>query len=172
MPTIGGANLTITKGPKDQRPVEKRPDVLLFTSRKLKKPLEITGPVKVRLWASSTATDTDFTAKLCDVYPDGRSMIVLDGIIRARHRNSMEKSELMRPGKIYEFEIDLWSTSLVFSPGHRIRVAISSSNSPRFEPNPNTGKPSGTDDETKVATNTIYLNSKYPSHILLPVAAR
>ncbi len=172
VPTIGGANLIITKGPRDQRPVEERPDVLLFTSKELKKPVEITGPVKVRLWASSTATDTDFTVKLCDVYPDGRSMIVLDGIIRARHRNSMEKSELMEPGKIYEFEIDLWSTSLVFSPGHRIRVAISSSNSPRFEPNPNTGKPSGMDDETKAAANTIYLNAKHPSHILLPVAAQ
>ena len=172
VPTIGGANLIITKGPRDQRPVEGRPDVLLFTSEELKKPVEITGPVKVRLWASSTAMDTDFTAKLCDVYPDGRSMIVLDGVIRARHRNSMEKSELMKPGKIYEFGIDLWSTSLVFSPGHRIRVAISSSNSPRFEPNPNTGKPSGMDDEAKVATNTIYMNAKYPSHILLPVVAR
>lgn len=172
VPTVGGANLIIKKGPRDQRPVEGRPDVLLFTSRELKRPVEITGPVKVRLWASSTATDTDFTAKLCDVYPDGRSMIVLDGIIRARHRNSMEKSELMEPGRIYQFEIDLWSTSLVFSPDHRIRVAISSSNSPRFEPNPNTGKPSGMDDETKVATNTIYLNAKHPSHILLPVVAR
>ena len=172
VPTIGGANLLITKGPRDQRPVEGRPDVLLFTSKEMKNPLEITGPVKVKLWASSTATDTDFTAKLCDVYPDGRSMIVLDGIIRARHRNSMEKSELMEPGKIYEFEIDLWSTSLVFSPGHRVRVTISSSNSPRFEPNPNTGKPSGMDDETKVATNTIYIDAGRPSHILLPVAAR
>jgi predicted acyl esterase len=172
VPTIGGANLVITKGPKDQRLVEDRPDVLLFTSTELKKPVEITGPVKVRLWASSTATDTDFTAKLCDVYPDGRSIIVADGIIRARHRNSMEKSELIEPGKIYVYEIDLWSTSLVLCPGHRIRVAISSSNSPRFEPNPNTGKPSGMDDETRVATNTIYLNAKHPSHILLPVVAQ
>jgi predicted acyl esterase len=169
VPTIGGANLIIKKGPRDQRPVEGRADVLLFTSKKLKRPMGITGPVKVKLWASSTATDTDFTAKLCDVYPDGRSMIVLDGIIRARHRNTMEKSELMKPGRIYDFEIDLWSTSLVFSPGHRIRVAISSSNSPRFEPNPNTGKPSGMDDETKVATNTIYVDAERPSHILLPV---
>jgi predicted acyl esterase len=169
VPTVGGANLIITKGPKDQRPVENRPDVLLFTSKVIKQPVEITGPVKVRLWASSTATDTDFTAKLSDVYPDGRSMIMLDGIIRARHRNSMEKSELMEPGKIYEFGIDLWSTSLVFCPGHQIRVAISSSNSPRFEPNPNTGKPSGVDDGIKVATNTIYLDARHPSHILLPV---
>jgi len=169
VPTIGGANLTISKGPRDQRPIGQRSDVLVFTSEKLNEYLEVTGSVKVKLWASSSATDTDFTAKLSDVYPDGRDMIVLDGIIRARHRNSMETSELMKPGEIYEFEIDLWSTSLVFSPGHRIRVAISSSNAPRFEPNPNTGKPSGTDEETIVATNRIYFDSKRPSHILLPV---
>jgi len=171
VPTIGGANLTISKGPRDQRPTENRKDVLLFTSPPLRHHVEITGPVKVKLWASSTAPDTDFTAKLCDVYPDGRSMIVLDGVIRARHRNSMEKTEPMEPGKIYEFEIDLWSTSLVVSPGHRVRVAVSSSNAPRFEPNPNTSKPSSADDKTEVATNTIYVNSERPSHILLPVAA-
>ena len=143
VPTIGGANLTITKGPKDQRPVEGRLDVLLFTSPVLDRYVEITGPVKVKLWASSTAPDTDFTAKLCDVYPDGRSMIVLDGILRASHRSSMDKTEPMEAGKIYEFDIDLWSTSLVVGPGHRVCVAISSSNAPRFEPNPNTGQPSG-----------------------------
>ena len=167
--TIGGANLTISKGPRDQRPIGERPDVVVFTSEKLDKHLEITGSVKVKLWASSSARDTDFTAKLCDVYPDGRDMIVLDGVIRARHRDSMETSKLIKPGKTYKFEIDLWSTSLVFSPGHRIRVAVSSSNAPRFEPNPNTGKPSGSDDETIVATNRIYLDSRRPSHILLPV---
>jgi hypothetical protein len=171
VPTVGGANLTISKGPMDQRSVEERKDLLLFTSPALDRHVEITGPVKVKLWASSTAPDTDFTAKLCDVYPDGRSIIVLDGIIRASHRNSLEKDEPMEPGKIYEFEIDLWSTSLVISPGHRVRIAISSSNAPRFEPNPNTGKPSGADDKTEVATNTIYMNASHPSHILLPVAA-
>lgn len=169
VPTLGGANLTGTKGPKDQRPVEERPDVLLFNSPVFDRHIEFTGAIKVKLWASSTAPDTDFTAKLCDVYPDGRSMIVLDGILRASHRNSMEKSELMEPGKIYEFEIDLWSTSIVVGPGHRVRVAISSSNSPRFEPNPNTGRVSGTDDKTEVATNTIYMNASHPSHVLLPV---
>jgi putative CocE/NonD family hydrolase len=118
--------------------------------------VEITGSVKVHLWASSTAPDTDFTAKLCDVYPNGRSVIVLDGIVRASYRQSLEKPEPLEPGKIYEFEIDLWSTSFVISPGHRLRVAISSSNAPRFEPNPNTGKLSATDGQT---------------HIELPVAA-
>jgi len=93
---------------------------------------------------------------------------VVDGIIRARHRNSIEKSELIEPGKIYELDIDLWPTSLIFSPGHRVRVAISSSNSPRFEPNPNTGEFSGVDDRTNVATNTIYMDAKHPSHIVLP----
>ena len=111
-------------------------------SEPLENPVDITGSVKAKLWASSTATNTDFTAKLCDVYPDGRIIVVVDGIIRASHRNSMEKWELMEPGEIYEFEIDLWPTSIVFSKGHRVRVDISSSNSPRFEPNPNTGKPS------------------------------
>ena len=171
VPTAGGANLTGSKGPKDQRSVEDRPDVLFFTSPPLHTYVEITGSVKVKLWASSTAPDTDFTAKLCDIYPDGRSIIVLDGILRAGHRNSMERSEPMESGKIYELEIDLWSTSLVVSPGHRVRVAISSSNAPRFEPNPNTGKPSGTDDKTEVAVNTIYMDANHPSHILLPIAA-
>jgi len=96
-------------------------------------------------------------------------MIVLDGIIRAGHRSSMEKYEPMESGKIYEMEIDLWSTSLVISPGHRVRVAISSSNAPRFEPNPNTGNPSG--GEPQVATNTIYINSEHPSHIVLPLVS-
>ncbi len=171
VPTVGGANLTISKGPKDQRSVEERTDLLLFTSPALDQYVEITGPVKVKLWASSTAPDTDFTAKLCDVYPDGRSMLILDGIIQASHRNSLEKDEMLEPGKIYEFEIDLWSTSFAISPGHRVRVAISSSNAPRFEPNPNTGRHSGSDDKTEVATNTIYMNANHPSHILLPVAA-
>ncbi len=169
VPTLGGANLTITKGPKDQRPVEERQDVLLFTSPALDRHVEITGPVRVKIWASSSAPDTDFTAKLCDVYPDGRSMIVLDGILRASHRGSIEKREPLEPGKIYELDIDLWSTSFVISPGHRVRVAISSSNSPRFEPNPNTGLPSGTNDKTEVATNTLYMNASHPSHILLPI---
>jgi len=172
VPTIGGANLLISKGPKDQRPVEKRKDVLLFTSAPLKEPVEVTGPLTVKLWASSSAPDTDFTAKLCDVYPDGRSIIVADGIIRARYRNSFEKPELLEPGKAYPFEIDLWWTSIVFGTGHRIRVALSSSNSPRFEPNPNTGKPSGADQETQVAKNAILLDAEHPSHIVLPVIER
>ncbi len=169
VPTVGGANFFLTLGPKDQREVESRPDVFLFTTEPLPEPLEVTGRIKVILWASSSAPDTDFTAKLTDVYPDGRSMLVLDGILRARYRNGFEKSELMKPGTSYKFEIDLWSTSIIFNRGHRIRIAISSSNSPRFEPNPNTGEHSGDGKESAVAKNTIYLDSTRPSHILLPV---
>lgn len=169
VPTRGGNNLNMPAGPMDQRPVENRPDVLLFTTTVLERPLEVTGRVKVILWASSSAIDTDFTAKLTDVYPDGRSMLVLDGIIRARHRDSMEREHFMEPGKVYRFEIDLWSTSLIFNAGHRIRVAISSSNYPRFDANPNTGRQSWEEQNPIVAKNTIYHDAERPSHILLPV---
>ncbi|MEW6356268.1 MAG: CocE/NonD family hydrolase [Planctomycetota bacterium] len=172
VPTRGGCNLNIPAGSFDQRPVENRPDVLLYTTNSLAEPVEVTGRVKVHLWASSSCKDTDFTAKLTDVYPDGRSMLVLDGIIRARHRNTVEKDELMEPGTVYEFEMDLWSTSIIFNKGHRIRVAVSSSNAPRFDPNPNTGDPFRANDKTVVAENTIYHDAERPSHILLPVVGK
>jgi hypothetical protein len=168
VPTLGGGNLTIARGPMDQRPVEKRADVILFTTPVLTEPVEATGRIKVKLWASSSCTDTDFTAKLCDVYPDGRSMIVCDGIIRTRCRESTSRPKLMKPGEVYPFDIDLWSTSIIFNKGHRIRVAISSSNNPRYEPNANTGEPYGQSDKTVVAENTIYLDKARPSHIILP----
>jgi putative CocE/NonD family hydrolase len=169
VPTIGGANLTIPRGPFDQGPVEGRPDVLVYTTPVLADPIEITGPIVARLWASSDAPDTDWTVKLTDVYPDGRSMLVLDGILRARHRESMETEVFMEPGEIYLFEVDIWSTSIVFDIGHRIRIAISSSNDPRFDPNPNTGHPFRADDETRVAVNTIRHDASSPSYVLLPV---
>jgi predicted acyl esterase len=169
VPTIGGQNLLITKGPMDQTTVESRKDVLLFTSDVLQSPLEITGRITGRLYVSSDCPDTDFTVKLCDVYPDGKSILVTDGIRRASLRNSYEKREPLVPGDVYPIEVDLWSTSLVFNKGHRIRVAVSSSNSPRFEPNPNTGEPHYEAGKSKVATNTLHLSEKHPSHILLPV---
>ncbi len=168
VPTIGGGNLKLKKGPMDQRPAEDRDDVILFTTPVLREPVEATGRIKVRLWAKSDCRDTDFTAKLTDVYPDGRSMLVVDGIVSARFRESMSKIDLMRPGKTYEFEIDLWSTSIIFNKGHRIRVAISSSNFPRFAANPNTGKPYAQDGKARVAKNTIFFDSERPSHIVLP----
>lgn len=169
VPTIGGAELGVNIGPRDQQSLESRPDVLVFTSDILEQPLEITGRITAKLIVSSDCPDTDFTVKLTDVYPDGRSMLVTDGILRARFRNSFEKEELLEPGQIVEIPVDLWSTSLVFNTGHRIRVAVSSSNAPRFDPNPNTGHAFRVDSERKIAKNTVYFSEKHPSQIVLPV---
>ncbi len=172
VPTLGGCNLILARGPFDQRRIEDRPDVLLYTSEPLAEPIEVTGRIKMVLFASSSCRDTDFTAKLTDVYPDGKSVLIQDGIIRARYRNSFEREELLAPGKVYRFEIDLWSTSIIFNRGHRLRVAISSSNAPRFEPNPNTGDPFRANDRTVIARNSVYHDAEHPSHLLLPVVAR
>jgi hypothetical protein len=170
VPTLGGNNLFgCPAGPRDQRKAEERKDVLVYTSAELKEELEVTGPVKAVLYAASTAPDTDWTAKLVDVHPDGRAINLCDGIIRARCRDSVENPTLIEPGEIYCYEIDLWVTSNVFLPGHRIRVEISSSNFPRFDRNPNTGHPFGADAELKAATQTIYHDVQNPSHIRLPI---
>jgi uncharacterized protein len=121
------------------------------------------------VYASTDGPDTDFTAKLCDVYPDGRSWNLCDGIVRGRHRNGRGPAEFLTPGEIYEFEIDLWVTSNVFKAGHRIRVEISSSNFPRFNRNLNTDEPIPTATTIRVATNTIYHDAERPSHVLLPM---
>lgn len=169
VPTRGGMNLEIDAGPYDQRPVEGRPDVLLYTTDELTTSLDISGRVRVELYAASSAVDTDWTAKLCDVYPDGRSMLVCDGILQARYRESTSAPTLMTPGTVYRFRIDLWSSSLVFNKGHRIRLAISSSNSPRFEANPNNGQPVRSADPAVVATNTVCHDRARPSALILPV---
>jgi hypothetical protein len=172
VPTRGGLNLTIDAGPYDQSSLESRPDVLLFTTATIAQPLEVTGDLKAIFYVSSDAADTDFTAKLTDVYPDGRSMLIADGIIRARYRNSLSRPELMTPGAVYRVEIDLWATSIIITTGHRIRLAVSSSNYPRFDVNPNTGGDTFDKGTMIKATNTVYFNSAYPSHILLPVVSR
>lgn len=170
VPTLGGCNLMISPaGPRDQTQAEEREDVLVFTSDALTHDLEVTGPVKVVLYAASTATDTDWTAKLVDVHPDGRPYNLSDGIIRARYRESSDQPTLIEPGKTYRYEIDLWVTSNVFLPGHKIRVEISSSNFPRFDRNPNTGHPFGADAELKKAVQTVYHDAEHLSHIVLPV---
>lgn len=170
VPTIGGANFGLDSGPLDQRPIEKRPDVLLFTSPPLDEPLEVTGRIAARLFVSSDCPDTDFTVKLTDVYPDGRSHLVADGIQRASFHASptYEKQTWLKPGEVIELGVDLWSTSLVFARGHRLRVAVSSSNAPRFQPNPNTGQPPERL-PARVANNVVYLSRSRPSRILLPV---
>jgi putative CocE/NonD family hydrolase len=169
LPTVGGQNLLISKGPMDQRPVESREDVLVFSSAPLSEPFEITGRITAHLWVSSDCPDTDFTVKLCDVFPDGESRLVTDGIQRASLRNSLSKRDLLEPGQIYEVTVDLWSTSLVFNTGHSIRVSVSSSNAPRFEPNPNTGDPHPVEGKSRVARNEIHLSPDHPSRIVLPV---
>ncbi len=170
VPNVGGQELGVPLGPMDQRKVEKRPDVLLFTTDELKQPVEATGLITAKLFVASDCPDTDFTVKLCDVYPDGRSMLVTDGILRARYHESFEEESFLEPGQVYELNVEVGNTSLIFNKGHRIRVAVSSSNSPRFEANPNTGKPFRADKETRVAHNTLKLSLKYPSRIVLPVA--
>lgn len=168
VPTLGGGNLMIAAGPYDQRPVENRPDVLVFTSPVLTQPYEATGPVKAQLFVSSDCPDTDFTVKLTDVYPDGRSMLITDGIIRMRNRNGADHWELMTPGTIYQVDVDLWSTSYVWNTGHQIRVDISSSNYPRCLNNPNTADGICKNTTYSLAQNTIYVDAVHPSCLILP----
>ena len=152
-----------------------RPDVITFQTEPLSKDVEITGPIEVRLWVSSSAPDTDFTAKLLDIYPpnedysDGYHLNLCDSILRTRYRNSWTEPEMMSPGKVYPITITLTPTSNLFKAGHRIRVDISSSNFPRFDINPNTGEPMGRHTHTQPAENTIHLGREHPSHILLPI---
>lgn len=171
-PTMGGNNLSIPLGVQDQRPVEERPDVLVFSSETLSQPLQITGPVTVELWAASSAVDTDFTAKLVDVRPDGYAQNVADGIIRARYRDSSREPSLMEPGTPYRFTIDLWATSHVFLPGHSIRVDVSSSNFPRFDANPNTGAKFGDGSDVLVANQLVFHEPGMESSVSLPVMPR
>ncbi len=192
VPSVGG---TITSGAPimeggayDQRegsdfygstppfePLAARSDVLVFQTAPLDADVEVTGPLVVRLWISSDAPDTDFTAKLVDVYPpnedypEGFAMNVTDGIIRARYRDSWEEPELMEPGRVYEVVIEAFPTSNLFARGHRIRVDISSSNYPHFDLNFNTGEPEGLATHRRVATNTVYLDRGRPSHAILPI---
>jgi putative CocE/NonD family hydrolase len=173
VPTSGGAlccNAVFSHGGAyDQSEVEEREDVLVYSTPPLGEPVEVTGPVKLILHASTTARDTDFTAKLVDVCPCGFVQNLTDGIIRARFRNSMREETLVTPGEIVEYEIDLWSTSNVFQPGHQIRVEVSSSNYPRFDSNPNTGELPGRSEQMVSALQNIHHSKEHPSRIILPV---
>ena len=174
MITRGGALLLSPEyppGPFDQQPTESREDVLVYTSGELKEDLEVTGPIKVHLWAVSSAPDTDFVARLVDVHDDGYAQNLTDGIIRARYRHFErgESPSLIEPGKAYEYEIDLWATSNVFKAGHRIRLEVTSSNFPRWDRNPNTGHDFGTDTEMVVAHQTILHDAEHASYIVLPI---
>src|SRR5579863_5989137 len=175
VPTIGGPlccdGWHLPAGPRDQRPVEAREDVLVYSTPAFSEDTEITGPIRLELFAKSTAVDTDFTAKLVDVSPDGFAQNLTEGIIRARYRDSQERPALMNPGEIYKFTIDLWSTSNVFLKGHGLRLEVSSSNFPRFDRNLNTGDAEGAGEKFVAATNTIYHDGEHPSALVLPVVA-
>ncbi len=149
--------------------------MLVFQTPPLTSAVEVTGRLIVTLWAASDSPDTDFTAKLIDVYPPSRDfpagvdLNIGDGIVRARYRNGAAKPESLTPGRPYEFTIEMYPTSLVFARGHRIRLDISSSNFPRFDVNPNTGEPMNGNRRWRIAENSIYADPEHPSHILLPV---
>jgi putative CocE/NonD family hydrolase len=171
VPTKGGGSLFyqgLNSGPLEQSDIEKRKDVLVYTSKPLVEPLEVTGWIKMTLYAKTDAPDTDFTVKLVDVFPDGRAYILTDGVIRAKYRNGYEEEPPLS-GEIETYEIDLWATSNVFLPGHSIRIEVSSSNFPRYDVNPNTGKTLMDTTETTKAVQTIYHDERYPSHVVLPV---
>jgi predicted acyl esterase len=168
-PTLGGCNLTIAKGPKNQNSIEGRKDVLLFTTEPLAEPVEVTGRVGAKIWVSSSAVDTDLSVRFCDVYPDGRSFLMAEGILRMRSRESSEKAVPLTPGKLYEVAVDCWSTSIVINKGHRIRCTVTSSNHPRFDVNPGTGKSVYEGPERVRQTNRIFCDAEHPSRIILPV---
>lgn len=177
VPTAGGACLPMTPGfggPVDQRIVAAREDVLCFVTPVLEEPVEVTGPIGLRLFVSSSAVDTDFTAKLVDVFPDGRAINLCDGILRARYRNGLDREDLMEPGTVYEVAVDMTATSNVFLPGHRIRLDISSSNFPRYDRNSNTGGviAQETEDQMIPAINRIHHGPDHPSRLVLPIIDR
>jgi putative CocE/NonD family hydrolase len=158
-------------GPQDHAPIERRDDVLVFTGPELREPLEVTGDITAVLYATSDAPDTDFVVRLCDVHPDGRSINICDGIMRARYREGLDQEVLMTPGTIYEFEITMGVTANTFLPGHRLRLEITSSCFPRFNRNLNTGEPIATGTNMQHARQTIYHSRAYPSRVLLPVVS-
>ena len=176
VPTVGGGLCCdpafMAPGAYDQRWVEGRDDVLVYSTPPLAEDVEATGPVSVTLYASTNASDTDFTAKLVDVEPSGYARNLTDGIIRARYRNGRGPASYIQPGRVHEYAIDLWATSNLFRKGHRIRVEISSSNFPRFDRNANTGDEIGSDATFVPALQTVYHTSEYPSRVDLPIVAR
>ena len=172
-PTIGGplccGALPTGIGPQDQRPAESRSDVLVFTTPALDKDFEVTGPVTLDLYVSTSAVDTDFTGMLIDVWPNGFAQNLTSGILRLRYRNSQEKPELANPGEVYHVAVDLWATSNVFLAGHKLRLEVSSSNFPRFDRNLNTGELQSRAAGMVKATNVIYHDKARPSALVLPV---
>ena len=172
VPTLGGniaSQPQYIAGPYDQTKIEMRSDILVYTTPPLKEDLEVTGPVILHLFASTDRTDTDFTGKIVDVHPDGYAEILLEGVIRGRYWKSFKEQNLLTPDKVYEFYVDLWSTSNVFLKGHEIRIEVSSSNFPKYDRNPNTGHKFGEDSEILIARQKIFHERDRASYVSLPV---
>jgi putative CocE/NonD family hydrolase len=172
VPTLGGNIASQPKyiaGPYDQTKIEMRSDVLVYTTPPLKEDIEVTGPVILHLFASTDRTDTDFTGKIVDVHPNGYAEILLEGVIRGRYWKSFKEQNLLTPDKVYEFYVDLWSTSNVFLKGHRIRIEVSSSNFPKYDRNPNTGHKFGEDSEILIAHQKVFHQAERASYVSLPV---
>lgn len=175
VPTLGGNVCCsfVPGGTRNHEPVETRADVLVYTTPALTEAVEVTGPITMKLFAATTAKDTDWVARLIDVHPDGYARNLQDGIVRARYRQGQQQpASLIEPGKVYEYDIDLWATSNVFQPGHRIRIEITSSNFPRFDRNLNTGEDPATGTRMEKAQQTIHHSAKYPSHVVLPIVPK
>lgn len=170
--TIGGRNLFLDSGPKDQRPVEKRHDVVVFTTAPLQEDVEVTGRIKVFLNMASDNDDTDIVVRLCDVYPDGRSILVTDGITRTAMARIQKAEAAPQHGVPMEYEIDLWSTSIVFAKGHSIRISVTGSNYPRYEKNMNVGFLGSYSGEGRVVHNELYVGGKHLSRVVLPLVTK
>jgi uncharacterized protein len=168
-PNVFDSSIGPAEGPFDQRPIEMREDVLVYSTSPLGSDTEVTGPVQVVLYTSTSARDTDFWAQLTDVFPNGFSMHLTEGILRGRYCKSLEVPELLEPGKVYEFKIDLWITSNLFLRGHKIRLDVSSSSFPKYDRNPNTGHQFGKDAETAVANQRVFHSREFPSYVVLPI---
>ena len=172
VPTTGGNNCcgspTIA-GPVDQAPLDARKDIVRFTSDALTAPVTIAGKVTMDLHATTDGKDTDWMVKLVDVYPDGKAYPMAEGILRARYRDGLDKPTMLTPGQAYRYTVDMIGTAVVFQPGHRIRVDITSSNFPQFDRNLNTGDPLGKGTKPRVAQQTIHHSAARPSAIVLPV---
>jgi hypothetical protein len=169
VPFISEPSFAQIGGPDDYRPVEARNDVLVYSGAILEEDTEVTGPIRVTLHAASSAPDTDFMAKLIDVWPDGFAQRLCDGMVRARFREGMDKPGLIEPGRIYSYTIDCWNTSQLFKRGHRIRIEIASSASPKFARNANTGEPLGKETRMQSADQKVFHDREHPSSVLLPI---
>jgi hypothetical protein len=169
---ITDASFAQIGGPDDYRTVEERADVLVYTSDALTDDMEVCGPLRVHLAAASSARDTDFMAKLIDVWPNGFAQRLNDGMVRARFRQGMAKPSLIEPSRVYDYDLDLWNTCQLYRQGHRLRIEISSSAFPKYDRNLNTGDALGQTTRMQVAEQKIFHDREHPTYVILPVVPR